>query len=122
MNLKDDGPTEDLSDMAFDKAVLGRAPVTSTDPIGVPNDAAQPMVQAMAMVMTYVNETMLTPIDSSQIRLVWFSKALENWKALVITTLPDTYYYEVTYSGVNKDTCIDVYRKVDQMMIGDSED
>lgn len=75
----------------------------------------------MGAVVAYYNELATTPtgarIDSSQVRLVWFSKTLENWKALVITTLKDNLYYEVTYSGANHNTCVDVYQKVDQVII-----
>ena len=78
---------------------------------------------AMGAVVAYYNDLATTPtgatIDSSQVRLVWFSKTLENWKALVITTLDDRMYYEVTYSGKNRNTCVDAYIKVDQVIIPD---
>lgn len=46
-----------------------------------------------------------------EIYVVWFSKTLQNWKALVSTTLPDQMYYEVTYNGNTKETYIDAYKK-----------
>jgi hypothetical protein len=87
-------------------------------------DIMHAAVKAMGAVVAYYNELPTIPkdgyIDSSQVRLVWFSKTLENWKALVITTLKDSLYYEVTYSGVNQNTCVDVYKKVDSAMILDN--
>ena len=31
--------------------------------------------------------------------IVWFSKTLQNWKALVSTTVSDGMYYEITHDG-----------------------
>lgn len=50
--------------------------------------------------------------------VVWFSKTLENWKALVSTTLPDGRYYEVTHNGRTGETYLDVYVKIDNIAIG----
>lgn len=51
--------------------------------------------------------------------LVWFSKVLKNWKALVSTTLPDGMYYEITYNGDKGETYIDAYKKFDNICIKD---
>lgn len=45
--------------------------------------------------------------------IVWFSKTLQNWKALVSTTLPNQQYFEVTYNGDLGETYVDTYVKVD---------
>lgn len=44
--------------------------------------------------------------------VVWFSKTLGNWKALVATTRRDSLYYEVTHNGVSNETYIDIYNKI----------
>ena len=49
--------------------------------------------------------------------VVWFSKTLQHWKALVSTTLPDGVYYEVTYNGDNKETYVDIYFKQINLVI-----
>lgn len=54
-----------------------------------------------------------------QVYIVWFCKTLQNWKALVSTTLPDQRYYEVTYNGDLKETYIDVYTKVINVKVPD---
>lgn len=51
--------------------------------------------------------------------VVWFSKTLQNWKALISTTLPDQMYYEVTYNGNKKETYIDAYKKFDNVCVED---
>lgn len=46
-----------------------------------------------------------------EVYIVWFSKTLQNWKALVSTTLPDGMYYEVTHNGDKGETYLDAYKK-----------
>lgn len=48
---------------------------------------------------------------SDEVYVVWFCKTLQNWKALVSTTLPDGVYYEVTYDGDQRRIYLDVYKK-----------
>lgn len=52
--------------------------------------------------------------------VVWFSKTLQNWKALVSTTLPDGMYYEVTYNGDKREAYIDAYKKFDNVAVADA--
>ena len=54
-----------------------------------------------------------------EVYVVWFSKVLQNWKALVSTTLPDGMYYEVTYSGNRHEAYIDAYKKFDNIKVPD---
>jgi hypothetical protein len=49
--------------------------------------------------------------SQDEVYIVWFSKTLQNWKALVSTTLPDGMYYEVTHNGDKQETYVDVYKK-----------
>jgi hypothetical protein len=57
--------------------------------------------------------------EPDEVYLVWFSKTLLNWKALLSTTLPDGMYYEVTYNGSARETYIDAYKKFDNVRIPD---
>ena len=43
--------------------------------------------------------------------VVWFCKTLQNWKALVSTTVSDGMYYEVTYNGDKDEIYVDAYKK-----------
>lgn len=54
-----------------------------------------------------------------EVYVVWFSKVLQNWKALVSTTLPDGMYYEVTYNGDKRETYLDAYKKFDNVAVAD---
>lgn len=51
--------------------------------------------------------------------IVWFSKTLQNWKALVSTTVSDGMYYEITHNGDKKETYLDVYKKWEHQCIAD---
>lgn len=64
-----------------------------------------------------VDKTDNFTITDDQIYIVWFSKTLQNWKALVSTTIPDGMYYEVTYNGDKKEAYIDAYKKFDNRCI-----
>jgi hypothetical protein len=55
----------------------------------------------------------------TEVYIVWFSKTLQNWKALLSTTLPDGMYYEVTYNGDKCETYIDAYKKFENVRIPD---
>lgn len=59
-----------------------------------------------------------------ELYLVWFSKTLQNWKALVSTDALDDHqvfkgsYFEVTYNGDKNETYVDHYIKVDNVAFG----
>ncbi len=56
-------------------------------------------------------------ITLDNVFIVWFCKTLQNWKALVSTTLPDGMYYEVTYNGDKKEVYLDAYKKFENRKI-----
>ena len=58
-------------------------------------------------------------ITTDEIFVVWFSKVLKNWKALVSTDRSDGRYYELTYNGEKEETYIDVYFKTHNECIRD---
>lgn len=68
-------------------------------------------------VLTHLEKT--DPLPDFEVYVVWFTKTLRNWKALVSTTLPGKMYYEVTYNGNRRETYIDAYLKVDNVCITD---
>ena len=48
---------------------------------------------------------------------VWKSKALQNWKYLISSTLFDGMYYELTYNGDKKEWYLDAYKKFENKVI-----
>lgn len=45
--------------------------------------------------------------------IVWFTKTLSNWKALISTSKPgDGLYFEVTHNGEKEETYVDTYLKI----------
>lgn len=81
-----------------------------------------PPNKARHLVFDYVRTNNLTRGNDytnfhlEMVRLVWFSKTLQNWKALVMTDLLDDIYYEVTHNGDKKETYLDVYIKTDNVL------
>ncbi len=57
--------------------------------------------------------------ELGDVYIVWFCKTLQNWKALLSTTIPDQMYYEVTYDGDRKQAYLDAYRKMENVTIQD---
>lgn len=52
------------------------------------------------------------PVTPDDLGVVWFSKTIWNWKALVTSTVADGMYYEVTHNGAKNETYVDAYVKV----------
>lgn len=60
---------------------------------------------------SHVDVTDNKKITVDDVYVVWFCKTLQNWKALLSTSVPDGVYYEVTHNGDKKETYVDVYKK-----------
>lgn len=77
------------------------------------NDAM--LNKAKQLVVDYFNEhvdkTDGVKLTLEDVFIVWFSKTLQNWKALVSTTVSDGMYYEITHNGDKNETYVDVYKK-----------
>ena len=75
--------------------------------------------KAIALVSEYASEH----IDKSDekpnfdVFIVWQCKALQNFKALLSTTLFDGMYYEVTYNGDKEEIYFDAYKKFENRCI-----
>lgn len=82
--------------------------------------------KAKQIVIDYYNEhvekTDNKKLTESEVFIVWFSKTLQNWKALISTTISDGMYYEVTYNGDKKETYLDAYKKWENVCVKDKED
>lgn len=67
----------------------------------------------------HVDATDGKKLTMEDVFIVWFSKTLQNWKALVSTTVSDGMYYEVTHNGDKGETYLDAYKKWDNKCIPD---
>lgn len=56
-------------------------------------------------------------IPNFEVYTVWKSKALQNWKYLLSSTLCDGMYYELTYNGDKKEWYLDAYKKFQNVVI-----
>lgn len=81
------------------------------------------LIRAKHLVVDYFNarvdKTDNFQITEDQVFVVWFCKTLQNWKALVSTTISDGMYYEITYNGDKKESYIDAYKKFDNVCVSD---
>jgi hypothetical protein len=83
-------------------------------------DIAKKIVLDYAKAHIDVTDNMQITLDN--VFIVWFCKTLQNWKALVSTTLPDGMYYEVTYNGDKKEVYLDAYKKFENRKIDEFPD
>lgn len=89
--------------------------------VGEPTDFQQ---RAKLMVVEYMDRLFAqnrpgeTP-PTYEVYVVWFAKTLQNWKAILGTTLPDGRLFELTYDGDKKMTYFDAYVKMDNFPIPD---
>lgn len=84
-----------------------------------------PQSKAKLLVKDYI-ESRQYPSDDpivldldKDIYVVWFAKTLQNWKALVSTTIPDGKYYEITYNGDVGEAYLDAYVKIHNVVYPD---
>ena len=79
--------------------------------------------KAKRLVVNYFNSRVERTDDfeitEENVFIVWFCKTLQNWKALVSTTVSDVMYYEVTYNGDKQEAYLDAYKKWENVRIVD---
>ena len=60
-------------------------------------------------------------VSELEVYVVWKCKALQNWKYLISTNLPDGMYYELTYNGDKDEWYFDAYKKIVNECICDNK-
>lgn len=78
------------------------------------------MIEIMKQIVRDYAKRHLDKIDGEQdfdVYVVWQCKALQNWKALLSTSLPDGMYYELTYNGDKKEMYVDAYKKFENFTV-----
>lgn len=51
-------------------------------------------------------------LSINDLRIVWFSYTLANWKVLISTDKSDGLYFEVTHDHTKNTTYVDTYKKI----------
>lgn len=74
---------------------------------------------ATVIVRKYINAHLDKTDEKPEfnVYIVWKCKALQNWKYLMSSTLPDGMYYELTYNGDKDEWYLDAYKKFDNQVI-----
>jgi hypothetical protein len=106
-----------LSTEAFGHNPIAAAPVELDLSL---QDQARAKIYAYVTAKLEKTDTHVT-FGVDDVYVVWFSKVLQNYKALLSTTLPDGMYYELTYNGDKRETYIDAYKKFDNICIPDED-
>lgn len=65
----------------------------------------------------HIDKTDNVEFTIDDVYLVWCCKTLQNWKALMSTTLPDGMYYECTFNGDRNEMYLDAYKKFENQTI-----
>lgn len=84
-------------------------------------EPSQFLPKCCQLVLDYANQH-LDATDNKQITLddvyvVWYSKTLQNAKAMLSTTLFDGMYYEITFNGDKDELYFDAYKKFENRKI-----
>lgn len=103
-----------MADRKIPEAATGQGDMTRLQ-------AAQTLVYEYVKARLEKTDTHVT-FSLDNVYIVWFCKTLQNWKALLSTTLPDAMYYEVTFDGDRALAYLDAYRKWDNVCIILGED
>ena len=75
--------------------------------------------QALSIVREYIKKHLdkSDPKVAFDVYTVWKAKALQNWKYLISSTLPDGMYYELTFNGDTNEWYLDAYKKFENVVI-----
>lgn len=75
--------------------------------------------KVIEIVRDYITEHLdkSDPTPDFEVYTVWKSKALQNWKYLLSSTLNDGMYYELTYNGDKEEWYLDAYKKFENRVI-----
>jgi len=57
--------------------------------------------------------------SGENLKLVWFCKTLQNWKAIIADVSEEGSLFEVSYNGDKKETYIDMYEKFKNVKVPD---
>lgn len=74
------------------------------------------IIRAIALLKAYIIDAKPNVLPF-KVKVVWYCKTLQNWKALLITDLNDKRYYEITFDGDKNEAYIDAYEKLENLCV-----
>lgn len=128
LTIGDLSATENVAERASVDDLIGSQSTDYADLEGTPITPWQAqtspdkfLIKAKRMVIEFMITTGQTPkrLKPAELNIVWFSKTLQNWKALISTVHKDGLYFEITYNGHLGETYVDVYQKLNNIVIPD---
>ena len=63
----------------------------------------------------YIDERNYYQVTQNDVYLVWYSKTIQNHKALLGTHIPDHLYFEATYNGDEGELYLDTYKEINHI-------
>ena len=75
--------------------------------------------KALEIVRNYIDEHLdkSKPAPLFDVYIVWKAKVLQNWKYLIISSINDGMYYELTYNGDKQEWYLDAYKKFENRVV-----
>ena len=75
--------------------------------------------KALEIVRNYIDEHLdkSKPAPLFDVYIVWKAKVLQNWKYLIISSINDGMYYEITYNGDKQEWYLDAYKKFENRVV-----
>jgi len=63
------------------------------------------------------NKTGRSKLKADNVHIVWYSKTLSNWKAIIASPIVRNVLWEVTYNGYKKEAYVDAYKKTGNVKV-----
>ena len=81
-------------------------------------EKARYVVYRYLLELTDEGDTHAAPhgFSATDVYVVWFTKTLQNWKAMVSSTIPGL-YFEVTYNGDKDEIYLDAYQRFENVLV-----
>lgn len=99
-----------------DEAPTEAKPMTRTDSNKYTDKAKQLVVDNYN---SHHDSSKTPPLTIELVYVVWFSKVLDSWKAMIGSSVVKGLLYEVTYNGARSEAYVDVYKKINNVKIAD---
>jgi Family of unknown function (DUF6275) len=70
---------------------------------------------------THHDAEMTPPLGIDDVYIIWFTKVLTSWKAVVCSTVVRGLMWVVTFNGPRNEAYIEIYRKINNVVVSKGE-